>query len=329
MKMNEVTTDRIKGIIYGQAVGDALGLGTEFLTKAQVKEYYPLGLSRYGQILRDQHARRWARGSWTDDTDQMLCIFDSLLEKRQIDVLDIAARLHQWAVQGGMGIGRTVSAVLYAPDFLIDPHQAAKDVWEASGQKAAANGGIMRTSILGIWEYQQADRVQHNAEQVCRITHYDPRCVGSSVIVSLAISAYLQGHQDIDQIFQQAYAVAETYDPRIAAYLDRAQESLEALELDEGLNAAAGEFGKIGYTLKTMGAGFWALKHAPSFKAGILQIIHAGGDADTNAAVAGAMLGAKLGFSGLDQKLAHGLARKTLLDARIAQLIVIMSEEAV
>lgn len=34
---------------------------------------------------------------------------------------------------GGMGIGLTVSRTLNHPSYLRDPHQAAKEVWEASG----------------------------------------------------------------------------------------------------------------------------------------------------------------------------------------------------
>ncbi len=148
--MNPTVADKIRGVVYGQAIGDALGLGTEFLTKSQVAEYYRHGLTRYGQIIRDDHTRRWRIGSWTDDTDQMLCILDSLLEKKRVDVLDIAARFHRWAVQGGVGIGKTVFSVLFAPDFCSDPQAVAKRVWEASNRYSAANGGV--TPIrMGLW----------------------------------------------------------------------------------------------------------------------------------------------------------------------------------
>ena len=319
--MYQKVSEQIRGTVYGQAIGDALGLGTEFLTKAEVQTYYPYRLTRYGQILRDAHRRRWPKSTWTDDTDQMLCIFDSLLKKQSVDILDIASRLHQWAVLGGMGIGNTVASTLFSSGFLINPHAAAKKVWEESNRYSAANGGVMRTSILGIWEYWLPERVKTNAEQVCKITHYDPRCVGSCVLVCLTICSLLQGQTEIQPLFERAYTEGALYDLAILEYLDKAQDSLEALALDEGLNLEMGSLGKIGYTLKAMGAGFWALKHATSYEEGILKIIHEGGDADTNAAVAGAMLGARFGFSQLPQKLANGLAQKDLLDTRIEQLL--------
>ncbi len=318
--MDAITVDRIRGVLYGQAIGDALGLGAEFLTRTQVARCYPYGLTRYGQILRDGHAQRWEVGAWTDDTAQMLCILDSLLEKRAVDVRDIALKLHAWAVHDGRGMGQTVASVVFSPDFLSDPHGAARHVWEASGRESAANGGVMRTAILGIWDYRHPDRIRGNAEAVCKVTHYDPRCAGSCVLICLAISALLQG-QDSEAIFRQAYAEADGYDPRIRPYLDRALDSLEALDLDEGLDPEAGGSGKIGYTLKTLGAGFWALKYAASYREGILQVIGEGGDADTNAAVAGAVLGARFGFSQLPQKLVDGLHEKQALEDRIMQLI--------
>ena len=39
--------DNIKGLIFGHAIGDALGLATEFLTKQGVDSFYPNGICRY------------------------------------------------------------------------------------------------------------------------------------------------------------------------------------------------------------------------------------------------------------------------------------------
>ena len=84
-----IVQDRIYGNIFGQAIGDALGLATEFMSKFQVQRAYPQGVNDYQDMLQDYHRRKWKPGEWTDDTDQMLCILDSLLEKRGMDTLDI------------------------------------------------------------------------------------------------------------------------------------------------------------------------------------------------------------------------------------------------
>ncbi len=317
--MNDHQADQIRGIIFGQAVGDALGFGTEWISKQRVAEEYPEGLNDYSQIVRYGKLEGWSQGDWTDDTDQMLCILDSLLEKQEIDIHDIAARFHHWAVTDGMGMGRTFYTVVHTPGFLENPYAIAQKVWEDSGRNWAANGAVMRTSVLGIWQYQQPDQVKQNAEQVSRITHPDPRCLGSCVAVCIALSTLLQGKTDIDRLVSRIAQVTQAYHPAFQEYFDKAAVSLEALNLDEGLNP--GETDRVGYSLKTLGAGFWALQHGQSYKDGISQIIREGGDADTNAAVAGALLGAKFGYMGIPQQWVEGLVYKQKLATKVDRLI--------
>lgn len=75
--MNKDTfQNKMLGCLYGQAIGDALGLGSEFMSKNDVAKNYPKGLTNYDQIVQDAHRCRWAKGAWTDDTDMMLCILE-------------------------------------------------------------------------------------------------------------------------------------------------------------------------------------------------------------------------------------------------------------
>lgn len=309
-----VFEDKVRGVIFGHAFGDALGLGTEFLSKQKVKEYYPNGLKNLGDIIRDNHRKRWEGGAWTDDTNQMLCILDSLLEKGKIDVLDIAHRIRRWAREGGMGIGETVQKAVYSRDFCQRPHEASKRVWLSSGKQAAANGGVMRTSVLGIWESESADAVRRNAETVCKITHYDPRCIASCVVVCLAIRSLLREDISVDRLVDDLTVIADEYDVRVREYIEKAsQPEIAKLALDKSKS--------MGYTLKAMAAGIWALLHPITYRDGIVAVIHEGGDADSNASVAGAILGARFGFSGIPREWIDSLLRRADLEKRVKHLL--------
>jgi len=76
----------------------------------------------------------------------------------------------------------------------------------------------------------------------------------------------------------------------------------------------------MGYTLKTLAAALWAYWHAKSFEEGLLAVVNAGGDADTNAAVACAILGAKFGFNAIPKEYVEGLRNRGLLDAIVQGL---------
>lgn len=147
---NETIKERFLGTIFGQAVGDALGLSTEFMSKQEVDRFYPNGIEDYSQIVQDDHRRRWQRGDWTDDTDMMLCILDSFVACQKVDSLDIARRFKEWMMNGGMGIGRHTYNVMALGDYTSNPQKAAEIIWKMGKKKAAANGAVMRTSVVGL-----------------------------------------------------------------------------------------------------------------------------------------------------------------------------------
>ena len=147
---NETLKERFLGTIFGQAVGDALGLSTEFMSKQEVDRLYPNGIEDYSQIVQDDHRRRWQRGDWTDDTDMMLCILDSFVACQKVDILDIARRFKEWMMNGGMGIGRHTYNVMALGDYTSNPQKAAEIIWKMGKKKAAANGAVMRTSVVGL-----------------------------------------------------------------------------------------------------------------------------------------------------------------------------------
>ncbi len=330
MQIESIWQDRIKGMLFGHAIGDALGLATEFLSKNQVNRYYPSGIRSYGEMIQDRHRAHWQPGEWTDDTDQMLCILDSLLEKKRVDVFDIARRFHYWAFHGGRGIGRTVLSVLTHDNYLNHPHQAAIEVWERSGRRIAANGALMRTSILGVWDLHDREALIRNVRDVCRITHADPRCIASCVAVCVTIRKLILCSQtlDLDRLITEALDESRLEDPGILEECSQLcfASSIETLRLDEGLNP--GDENKIGYTYKALPCAMWALRNAKNLEGGLHSVIMEGGDADTNAAIAGALLGARFGYKSIPEHLISELKNAEQLHEKSEQLTELLSKNA-
>ncbi|CAF4630274.1 unnamed protein product [Didymodactylos carnosus] len=169
----------ILGCIYGQALGDAYGLATEFETRCSIDKLYPDGREiPFPKFIRTHHSRRWTKGDWTDDTDQWILIMETIIEQKGVvDVKVFAKKLFSWIRHGfpqlndsgGLGLGQNVSMVCSHRDFLEDPHRASEDIWEKSNRNVAPNGAIMRCSILGLYQYEQINQVIANTVNIAKV----------------------------------------------------------------------------------------------------------------------------------------------------------------
>lgn len=299
--------DRISGLLWGAALGDAAGLATEFMSKAEAVDNYPNGISPATRVL-DKHRSRWKLGDWTDDTDQLVLLLDSILQGGGVlDQRAFAKSLKRWMQEGfpelgdssGMGIGQTVRAVLEHPVYDVAPDLAAAVVWQQSGCTAAANGAIMRCAASALCYFWDEELVTYNARAGAAVTHADPRCAACCQVVASLVARCLQG-VDVsspERRRQEAIAAAMAAVPQLDGDID---ELLRAVDVSaDGLEALDLAGGGIGYTYKALGAACWAFVHARSFQEAVQAIAMEAGDADSNAVVAGALLGARMGFLSL------------------------------
>jgi ADP-ribosylglycohydrolase len=188
--------ESIKGIIYGGAIGDALGLATEFMTIDDVKKFYPnIKRYTYNCIIRDYHRSTWENGDWTDDTDFTIILMKSIIEKKKFDLNDYSLKMIDYIDNGlkecgdtkGHGIGNTFS-IWWGDKYSKSNPQLAglrsfiyNPFYPMSNQ---SNGGIMKTSILAALDYQNFNKVVQNTIDMCSITHPSPVCVYSCIILN-------------------------------------------------------------------------------------------------------------------------------------------------
>lgn len=300
--------DRMEGCLYGQAIGDALGLGSEFMSKVEVSRNYPNGLKNYDQIIQDAHRRRWAKGAWTDDTDMMLCILEGY-ENGRFNIHRVASNFKEWFKGTPMGIGNHTYNVLFMGDYVEQPEMCSKLWWDLSHQQSAANGALMRTSVVGLAQ----NNIVEQAEGICMLTHYDPRCIGSCVIAVSIIHNLVYHNRQLS--YSEIKTIAQKYDERIPEWIDMAYTGSEIsmLELDEPYS--------IGYTLRTLSAALWCYWHSKSFEDGLVSVVNEGGDADTNAAIACAILGAKFGYISIPDYYIEELHNKHIYNGKISSFI--------
>lgn len=114
---NATIKDRIHGMMIGSALGDTLGLYTEFMTKTQAEKAYPrskpqlkpdfrLDLNNTTPFRMDVHRSHFVPRHWTDDTDHALCILLSYVHNRgRIDARDFTERLLPLAASGDACFG--------------------------------------------------------------------------------------------------------------------------------------------------------------------------------------------------------------------------------
>jgi ADP-ribosylglycohydrolase len=331
-----VDAGKVRAVVLGGAVGDALGLPAEYYSAEEIAESAPFaGLWGYAPVDRDVFGYQevWEAGQWSDDTDQALAILDAFLDDPEADY-DVMARafakhLLAWAERNPRGMGRHTRNVLSAPGYADDPIGVSAAVWAANTPKRAPNGAVMRTAVVGLLCPESIERTAVLAKTFAEATHAGPECVASAVAVSVAVATLVTGGTPSNAI-QEAGRVAALHAPNAVAWM---RMDLAELRLDDGLpRKPGGPPPDVGYAYKTMGAGFWAIRTAEGLRAirtgpqerfekCLERVLRAGGDTDTNGAVAGAMLGAREGMDGIPPELAAGLDPREELDRRVSALL--------
>lgn len=296
--------ERYRGALLGLAVGNTLGLPVEGWPRDEIRRRYPRGIREINPLE--------VTLPWDDDLAQAVIIAEAILEHDTLGSDDLAARLIAWYESNGRGMGSQTRAVLNALRHGMLPSEAARLVWERAGGDAAGNGAVMRCAPIAMRWRLDPVKLRVESERSAAITHHDPRCGWSAFAVNLAIAGALNGGSaSIDQIA----AALEGAD--VSPLTLQAIRYVPGRELEDlGLEGSA-----RGYTLKAMQVGLWCLERGTDFEETLIAVVGAGGDTDTNAAVAGAVLGAMHGAGAIPARWTRGVARAERLITIADQLL--------
>ena len=264
--------ERAIGSILGLAIGDALGAPFEFRRRSAIPDPLPAFELRWMGM---------PPGTWTDDTAMARNLWRSLVEREgALDLSDVLARHVAWLATGPPDVGNQTSLAL---------REGAEAVFERRGPEVSAgNGSVMYCAPLGAVRAGEPERLFEEAPGLSRLTHWDGRCQTACLAVTLAAAELVRG------------------DPAERAVVN-AVEAVADREGGEELEYLVGEAGRArpidgpdqGFTLFTAGLALQVAGEQRGFEDGLRRVVALGGDTDTNAAVAGALLGAAGGLDAI------------------------------
>ncbi|MDR1392873.1 MAG: ADP-ribosylglycohydrolase family protein [Bifidobacteriaceae bacterium] len=299
--MDSQVRNRIAGVLLGQAVGDALGVPYEFDSapiKAGRAEMLGGGLGHYRP------------GEWSDDTQMAMCIAEvarsshgaALTSQSGLD--QVAAWFLKWLNSGPGDMGVLTSRVLHPashqPETAGLAQRMSRIARQAAADGSAGNGGLMRTAIVGLSALQDRQQTARTASAICALTHAHQLCQESAVLWSEAVRvAVSEGRLDIR-------GGLELLEPASRPYWEDGIVQAESQD--------PGTFRANGFTVTALQAA-WSSIHATRgmgadparFVATLQTAIGIGHDTDTVAAIAGGLLGAYFGASGIPANLARQL----------------------
>ena len=275
------TRERAVGSILGIAVGDALGAPFEFRRAADIASPLPaFELPWMGM----------PPGTWTDDTAMARNLWASLIAREGVfDPDDVVARHLAWLATGPPDVGNLTRRVLSRLRD-GDPDAARAYVEQRGPEVSAGNGSVMYCAPLGVVHARRPEVLHELAPALSALTHWDERCRTSCLAVTLAVAALVAGASPERAVVEAIAAVSER----------EGGEELEYLVGEAG-RARPLDGPDMGFTLFTAGIALQVAGEGRGFEDGLRHVVGLGGDTDTNAAVAGALLGAAYGTRAIPQ----------------------------
>lgn len=317
--------DRAIGALLGLAVGDALGMPTQLLTRAEV-------VARHGPLLAGfapaeaEHpvAAGMAAGAVTDDTEQAVLLARVLLDGRgEVDPGVWARALGDW----GAAMVARGSADLLGPSTRRALAAVAAGVApEEAGRTGDTNGAAMRIAPVGLAVAVGGpggpDRLADAVARVSRVTHGTDVALAGAVAVAAAVSAGVDG-----STLEQALETAEQLAPLGAArgHATSAPDLAGLLHDAVTLGRAEGPDGVLGAVVDRVGTGLATTESVPAAFAVLAAVpddpwlacrvaASLGGDSDTIAAMVGAVAGACHGTGGFPADARATVERVNELD---------------
>ncbi|MFN3359683.1 MAG: ADP-ribosylglycohydrolase family protein [Pseudomonas sp.] len=298
---------RALGAFYGLALGDALGMPTQSLSREQVQQRFGAITALEKADANQPIAPNMPAGSITDDTEQAILVGQLLVEGQgRIEPAVLAQRLIDWeATMRAKGSQDLLGpSTKRAIDMILAGHTP-----QESGRYGSTNGAAMRITPVGI-AVDVSDPAQfiQAVIQACQVTHNTTLGISSAAAVAAVVSAGING-ADLGEALNIGTQIAQQAEGhghwvaggRISTRISWAR----TLSVGSGDTALFADllYELIGTSVASQESVVVSFALAQQVAVGDMNAFQAlclaaslGGDTDTIAAMLGAMLGACFGM---------------------------------
>ncbi|RKP50161.1 ADP-ribosyl-[dinitrogen reductase] hydrolase [Cohnella endophytica] len=284
--------NRIKGGIYGVAVGDALGGTTEFMSQREIA-------SKHGYLTEIIGGGVWRLepGEVTDDTMMTLCVAEGILENPKEPMNPIGERFLQWFRSKPKDVGNIIMHVLstYEGNWFEAALLADLDIGQSAG-----NGSLMRCLPAALC-YSNLNDVLRVSRMQSRMTHYDERCDQACEIYN-RIAFRILNHN--------------------VGLVEAIESEIKGTEYETIVHEEP-KCDPSGFVVHTFRWVLHILITSNSFADVVQRAANLGGDSDTIGAIAGGLAGVYYGYEGIPASYADKIIVKDRLDAAITGIITL------
>ncbi len=311
---------KVQSVIIGAAIGDALGVPVEFLSREELAASPVRDMRGFG--THNQPA-----GTWSDDTSMTLCLLESIGRLQRIDYNDIMQNFVKWLNEAAFTAAHeTFDAGIATQEAIARYLQGTAPLaCGCRGEYDNGNGSLMRIAPLALFLCQQqvkdTEEILQTAHHLSALTHGHPRSQMACGIYTLILMNILTGSSlsvAIDnglKIAQEFYKDNSTYRAEIPAF-KRLGDLAAFQDLPETTIRSSG------YVVDTLEAVIWCLLHTTSYAECMLTAVNLGDDTDTVGAIAGGLAGAVYGFHAIPQTWLDSLAGLTEINALCQKFIL-------
>ena len=291
-----------EGCLLGGAVGDALGLPREGLTPHRAAQ-------RFG--IEPRHALLpGGYGMLSDDTEHA-CMTAQALAQAGPDAPPrfarmLGSKLRWWMAALPPGVGMPTARACLRLWLGVPPERAG--VW------SAGNGPAMRAPVLGVALHHRPTLMRTFIETSTALTHRDPKALHGALAAAHLAARAARAAMNLQpwhttELLREIRALYPPDDSEARRGLDALEQAIaeawEPARFLEELDLPRGPGGYIHHTMPAVA--YIALRHPTDFPAAMRTMAQLGGDADSIGAIAGGIVGARAGSTGIPERWLRGL----------------------